>query len=143
VSNFDVSEMEQVLSIAGEGRCACNQVLYHLGERYAEARLIDWCARRDIAVVAYSPFGSGQFPSAASPGGPVLERIARAHGVTAHQVALAFLIRFPSVFAIPKASRARHARENAGAAELILESEEIHQLDQAFPCRQGESLPVL
>jgi diketogulonate reductase-like aldo/keto reductase len=33
VSNFDAADMEEALAVAGEGRIACNQVLYHLGER--------------------------------------------------------------------------------------------------------------
>src|SRR5262252_5225928 len=63
VSNFDVADLERAVAIAGEGQIACNQVLYHLGERAIEHDVIPWCKEHRIAVVAYSPFGSGQFPS--------------------------------------------------------------------------------
>ena len=61
VSNFDVDDLEEAVAIAGAGAVACNQVLYHLQERAIEPAVIPWCDKRKIAVVAYSPFGSGDF----------------------------------------------------------------------------------
>ena len=61
VSNFDVDDMEDAVAITGEGKIACNQVLYHVLQRRIEADLIDWCHDHDVAVVAYSPFGQGRF----------------------------------------------------------------------------------
>jgi diketogulonate reductase-like aldo/keto reductase len=133
VSNFDEEDLAQAVAIAGPGRVACNQVLYHLKERAIEHAVIPFCAGHGIAVVAYSPFGSGDFPSPASPGGRVLAEIARAHNATPHQIALAFLLRFPFLFAIPKAARPEHAEENAGAAEIELSEEEVRKIDAAFP----------
>ena len=62
-----------------------------------------------------------------------LQAIADAHRVTARQVALAFLTRIPAVFAIPKASNAEHAADNAAAGDLRLSDSEIAALDKAFP----------
>jgi diketogulonate reductase-like aldo/keto reductase len=144
VSNFDVDELEEVLAIAGPGRLACNQVLYHLRERYIEQRVLPWCERHGVAVVGYSPFGSGDFPEPGSPDGRVLAEVARAHGVTARQVALSFLTRRRSVFAIPKASREAHIRDNAAAERLRLSEEEVARLEEAFdPGGEQRSLPVV
>ena len=63
VSNFDVGDLDELLEVAGEGRIACNQVLYHLKERAIEHAVIPWCERHGVAVVAYSPFGHDDFPS--------------------------------------------------------------------------------
>jgi diketogulonate reductase-like aldo/keto reductase len=94
--------------------------------------------------VAYSPFGQDQFPESRSAGGRVLQRIADARGVTARQVALAFLTRHPNVFAIPKTSNVTHIAENAGAADLILDDGEIAAIDRAFPRgRKPRGLPML
>ncbi|MBF5045081.1 aldo/keto reductase [Aggregicoccus sp. 17bor-14] len=144
VSNFDVPELEQLLRLAGPGRIACNQVLYHLLERRIEHAVVPWCEAHGVAVVAYSPFGSGQFPKATSKGGKVLAEIAKAHGASERQVALAFLVRRPSVLAIPKSSKAERVRENAKAAEVRLSDAELARLDAAFPVGEdtGE-LPVL
>jgi diketogulonate reductase-like aldo/keto reductase len=133
VSNFGVEELEEVVRIAGPGRVACNQVLYHLEERAIEHKVLSWCERANIAVVGYSPLGNGRFPRPDSAGGRVLAAVAQAHGVTPYQVALQFLVRRPSLFTIPKASREPHARDNAAAAGLRLSPEELARIDDAFP----------
>src|ERR1041384_3663009 len=93
VSNFDVDDLDQLHAVAGKGRIACHQVLYHLQERAIEHAVIPWCETHGVAVVAYSPFGHNDFPSPRSAGGEVLQQIADAHRATAGQVALAFLTR--------------------------------------------------
>jgi diketogulonate reductase-like aldo/keto reductase len=133
VSNFDVDDLDELLDVAGEGKIACNQVLYHLQERAIEHAVIPWCEQHGVAVVAYSPFGHDEFPSATSKAGEVLQSIANAHKASARQVALAYLTRNPAVFAIPKASSAEHAAENAAAGDLVLSDSEISALDKAFP----------
>lgn len=143
LSNFDVPDLEQAISVAGEGRIACNQVLYHLQERAIEHAVLPWCERHDVAVAAYSPFGHGDFPSPSSPGGRLLAKIASDRGATPRQVALAFLVHRPSLFAIPKASNERHARDNAAAGDLRLTEEEVRTIDAAFPVGEPRELPVL
>jgi diketogulonate reductase-like aldo/keto reductase len=144
VSNFDADDLDELLDVAGEGRIACNQVLYHLKERAIEHAVIPWCERHGVAVVAYSPFGHNDFPAPRSKPGEVLEKIARAHDATARQVALAFLTRSEQVFAIPKAASAEHAAENAAAGKLTLSDSEIDALDKAFPRGpMPRSLPML
>jgi diketogulonate reductase-like aldo/keto reductase len=133
VSNFGIADLEEVVSIAGEGRLACNQVLYHLHQRAIEHDFIPWCERHHVAVTAYSPFGSGRFPAPNTEGGRVLAEIADVHNATSRQVALAFLTRLKSVFAIPKASSAAHAEENAGAGRLHLSKADLARIDEAFP----------
>jgi len=143
VSNFDVDDLDEALSISGKGKIACNQVLYHLQERAIEHAVIPWCEEHKVAVVAYSPFGNGHFVGASSPGGRVLKEIADAHGATARQVALAFLTRKPSIFAIPKASNPDHAADNAAAGDLLLSASEIERIDKAFPAGRPKSLPMI
>lgn len=144
VSNFDADDLDEILDVAGEGRIACNQVLYHLKERAIEHAVIPWCERHGVAVVAYSPFGHDDFPDVRSKGGAVLGRIAEARRATPRQVALSFLTRATTVFAIPKASSAEHAAENAAAGDLVLTKDEIAALDAAFPRgSKPRSLPML
>jgi diketogulonate reductase-like aldo/keto reductase len=133
VSNFDADDLDEMLKVAGEGKIACNQVLYHLKERAIEHAVIPWCVRHGVAVVAYSPFGHNDFPSPKTKAGEVLQKIADSHKATPRQVALSFLARETPVFAIPKASSADHARENAAAGDLALSAAEIAAIDTAFP----------
>jgi diketogulonate reductase-like aldo/keto reductase len=144
VSNFDADDLDEILEIAGEGKIACNQVLYHLKERAIEHAVIPWCEQHGVAVVAYSPFGHDDFPTSNSKGGAVLAGIAEARRATPRQVALSFLTRATTVFAIPKASSAEHAGENAAAGDLVLTKDEIAALDAAFPRgAKPRSLPML
>jgi diketogulonate reductase-like aldo/keto reductase len=144
VSNFDVDDLDEIRELAGEGRIACNQVLYHLKERAIEHAVIPWCERNGVAVVAYSPFGHHDFPAPQTRSGEVLQRIAGAHGASPRQVALSFLTREGPLFAIPKASSPEHAEENAAAGELTLSKSEIAELDQAFPRGSKQrGLPML
>ena len=143
VSNFDESDLEEARQIAGAGRIACNQVLYHLQERAIEHAVIPWCERHRVAVVAYSPFGHGGFPGPRTPGGQVLQQIAESHGATARQVALSFLTRRSALFTIPKAANVEHVEENAGAGDLYLTEAEIARIDAAFPLGRSRSLPML
>jgi diketogulonate reductase-like aldo/keto reductase len=133
VSNFDEDELASALEIAGPGRIACNQVLYHLEERGIEHAVIPWCEDNDVAVVGYTPYGQHrQYPPRGAAGN-VLSQIAEAHGATPRQVALAFLTRRPDSFAIPKSTNPDHLRENAGGARLLLTSADIAAIDRAFP----------
>jgi diketogulonate reductase-like aldo/keto reductase len=91
------------------------------------------CEKHGVAVVGYSPFSRGGVPDADTPTGRVLAAIATRHGATPHQVALAFLVRRPSLFAIPMTSRADHARSNALAGDLVLDEDDVRRIEQVFP----------
>lgn len=144
VSNFDVADLEEVRSIAGEGHPACNQVLYHLQERGIEHAILPWCEKNRVAVVGYSPFGHrGGLPGPRTAPGRVLKEIADAHRASVHQVALRFLIRRAPLFTIPKASNAEHTADNAGAAALELSEADLQRIDRAFPLPRSATLPVL
>ena len=144
VSNFDVPDLEEAWELAGGSSIVCNQVLYHLQERAIEHGVLPWCEQHRLAVTAYSPFGHGDFPGKHTPGGRLLAGIAKAHGATSRQIALAFLTRWPTVFATPKASSVEHVEENAGAADIQLSQAEIARIDAAFPRDQRRrGLPVL
>lgn len=144
VSNFDENDLQEAWRIAGEGHLACNQVLYHLKQRAIEHAVLPWCEAHGVAVVAYSPYGHGDFPGPGTSGGRVLADIAAAHGATPRQVALRFLVRRPPVFAIPKAARPQHVEENVEAGDLRLNETDIERIDYAFPRGpRPETLPIL
>jgi diketogulonate reductase-like aldo/keto reductase len=74
----------------------------------------------------------------------VLKAIAERQKATPRQVALRFLTRRASLFAIPKASSTEHVEENAGAGALDLSAAELAQIDAAFPLgSRPRSLPML
>ena len=135
VSNFDEGDLDDAWRSRRTGNMVCNQVLYHLKQRAIEHAVIPWCERHSVAVVAYSPFGHDSFPGARTEGGRVLAAIAGGPRMRPpRQVALRFLLRRESVFAIPKASTPEHAAENAGASELeLIQSRDRADRDDVSP----------
>ena len=133
VSNLDVDRLKQAQKALTREKIVCNQVLYHLRSRGIENRLLAYCESQGIAVVGYSPFGQGDFPSLNSKQGKALATIAERHGKTPRQIALNFLTRRPSLFTIPKASNVDHVRENAGGTGWELNAEDVQLIDSVFP----------
>ncbi|WP_288093722.1 aldo/keto reductase [Thiomonas sp.] len=127
VSNFDVADLEELFALPGGSACAANQVYYSLGARGVEFDLLPWQARHRLPLMAYSPIDQG-----ALGGHPVLQRIGQRLGVSAAQVALAWVLRQPEVIAIPKAVRTAHLQDNLAAAELRLSANDLQALDAAF-----------
>ncbi|MDQ0471137.1 aldo/keto reductase [Labrys wisconsinensis] len=127
VSNLDTDDMEELVAAGGQA-CAVNQVLYNIGRRGPEFDLLPWLGRRGIPLMAYSPVEQGRLPT-----GGALAAVARRHGVTPCQVALAWLMRRPDVIAIPKAGQTAHVEENRAALDLVLSPEDLAELDRAFP----------
>jgi diketogulonate reductase-like aldo/keto reductase len=128
VSNFDVGDLASLLRVADGSDCLSNQVLYHLGSRGVEWRLLSRCRDNGIMVMAYSPLGQGPLLKA-----PALKAVAAKHGCDPGAIALAFLLRSPGVVAIPKASQMAHVAANVRALEIALDDDDLAALDAAFP----------
>ena len=135
VSNFDVEQLREAQSALKKYRIACNQVLYHIDYRGIEHDLLPYCAQNEIAIVGYSPFGHGNFPSDQSRGGKILNEIAKRHNRTVRQVVLNFLTRDSNLFTIPKAANPDHVRDNSGAVgkNWKLDDEDIATIETTFP----------
>ena len=130
VSNFNVSQMEDLLRVPRGDRCATNQVYYNLGGRGIERDLLPWSERHGMPVMAYSPLGG---LGTNLLGDPVLGRIAAAHGCSAAAIALAWIVRSGNVIAIPESGSVAHVKENAVALSLTLTAQELQSLDAAHP----------
>ena len=132
VSNFDVGDMEELVSIAGGSQVATNQVLYNLTRRGVEWDLLPWLRERHIPVMAYSPIEQARLARHRR-----LGELARRWGLTAAQVALAWLLSKDDVIAIPKTSHPQRLRENADALRHRLTREQLAELDALFPPPDG------
>jgi diketogulonate reductase-like aldo/keto reductase len=132
VSNFDRSDMDELIALAGGDAVAVNQVLYNLTRRGIEHDLLPWSQAQRVPVMAYSPIEQGRLLRNAT-----LQRVAREHGATPAQVALAWVLRSPYVIAIPKAGTLAHVEENRAAVDLRLTQDDLAALDRAFPPPDG------
>ena len=128
VSNCDVSDMAELWSVPSGPSCVTNQVYYSLGERGIEYDLLPWQRQRQVATMAYCPIDQGALATQHA-----LTKLGRARGLTAAQIALAWVLRQPDVIAIPKALGEAHQRENWAAASVTLDQAELDALDAAFP----------
>ena len=85
--------------------------------------VVDYCERNEIAFIPWFPLGAGKVA------GEVLDRIAKAHGASRTQVALAWLLRrSPIMLPIPGTSSIAHLEENVAAASLRLTDEDCQML---------------
>jgi aryl-alcohol dehydrogenase-like predicted oxidoreductase len=150
VSNFAVRDLEEAREHLSRIDIASNQVRYNMLQREVEAEVVPYCRREGIAILAWSPIGkgilSGKYHNGKRPKDRVrsdedlfkpmnirrtapliaqLRRVAKAHGKTPAQVALAWLRRHPHVIPIPGAKRPAQAEENAGAAGWSLTAGEL------------------
>jgi len=134
VSNLDVDDLEELVRHPGGEHCAANQVWYSAGQRGAEFALLPWMRGHGMPLMAYSPIDQAALSRDAA-----LQGLGRRLGVSAAQVALAWVLRQDGVVAIPKSVRPTHLRDNLAAAELVLDATSLAEIDRAFapPRRRG------
>jgi diketogulonate reductase-like aldo/keto reductase len=128
VSNFDTGDMRELSTVAAPGACMVNQVYYNLAKRWPEATLLPWQRKLGIACMAYSPLNQGSLAKHRA-----VKALAARLSATPVQVALAWLLSFPDVVAIPKSARIKGIDEIAGALKLVLAQEDRDELERAFP----------
>jgi diketogulonate reductase-like aldo/keto reductase len=128
VSNFDVDDMDELKKLVPGDACAANQVQYNLSDRGIEFDLYPRCQKDRVAVMAYSPLGQGRVIN-----NPGIASIAKKHNVTNSAIVLAFTLRLPGMISIPKSSHEKRVLENAAAADLVLDDEDLARLDEIFP----------
>ena len=128
VSNFDVHDMQELVALPGGNTVATDQVLYNLTRRGIELDLLPWCSSRRVPIMAYSPIEQGRLARKSG-----VTEIARRHGVSPAQLALAWAIRGDGVCAIPRSGNGQHVRENRSALDVRLTAEDLADLDHLFP----------
>jgi len=119
VSASDIDRAREVVPIVSV------QNRYNVGDRQWEGE-VDYCEREQMAFIPWFPLSAGTLGE-----GGALHRVARRHGATVYQVALAWLLaRSPAMLVIPGTSSVRHLEENIAAAELKLSKHDLAELDR-------------
>ncbi len=127
VSNFNLKQLQEAQSSLSKAELGSVQLDYSLIHRRVEHDVLPYCERENIALLAYYPLGHGKLPSDSR-----LQPLSSSRGKTKAQVALRWLADKPNVFPIPRASRPDHVRENAGASDWELSSQERAELDMRY-----------
>jgi diketogulonate reductase-like aldo/keto reductase len=133
VSNFDLDDMLELVAVPGGAAVQTDQVLYNLMRRGIEYDLLPWCEENGIPIMAYSPVEQGLLL-----GHPAVRGVAERHGVSAAQVALAWVLRRDQLNAIPKAGTPKHVYEDRAALDIQLTPADLRELDLAFPPPEGK-----
>ena len=128
VSNFDITDMLELMDLPAGAAVETDQVPYNLTRRGIEWNLLPWCRENGLPIMAYSPIELGRLV-----GHPVLRGIAVRHKATSAQVALAWVLAHPGVCATPEAGRPEHVREDFAALQVVLREDDMVELDAAFP----------
>ena len=131
VSNFPSALVEEACSLSSEP-LAVNQVEYHVG--LDQSKVLAAGRGHGMALTAYSPLGKGDLFS-----NPVLQRIGAAHGKTAGQVALQWLIQQEGVIAIPRSNKVANMKANLVVGDFVLSAAEMAEV-AALGSREGRMI---
>ena len=137
VSNLDLYDMQEFLSVTNGGHCCVNQLLYHLGSRGIEYDLLPYLTERGIPVMAYCPLAQGGRLRRTLLGSSSVQAVAQKHGITPVQVLLAFVLSNENMIAIPRTGNAQHALQNAAVSGMDLSQEDLALLNAQFPAPTG------
>ena len=137
LSNVSVAQIESARAILP---IVSVQNRYNLTER-ADQPVLEYCRAHAIAYIPWGPLAAKPFaPEAPLARETRLESIARTHGATPGQVALAWLLHTsPNTLLIPGTTNAQHLAENLAAARLTLSTEELSALDALDALKSGSS----
>jgi diketogulonate reductase-like aldo/keto reductase len=139
VSNFDAPDVDELVAVPGGDHVQTDQALYNLARRGPEYDLVPRCRELGMPLMVYSPVDHGRLVEQ-----PAVRRMAADKGVTPAQLAIAWVLRLPDVFAVAKASTRAHVIENRAAMEIGFSQDELDQLDRIFPPPMAKvSLEVL
>jgi diketogulonate reductase-like aldo/keto reductase len=132
VSNFDRQALQSWRAaeenVGSTSHCQSNQVYYALNQRGIEFDLLPAMNTFNVALMAYSPLGTGNLTQHAG-----LSLLAAEHGFTSAQLALAWILRHPYAVAIPKSTQLTRIEENWQAHQIQLSASTLTQLDALFP----------
>jgi myo-inositol catabolism protein IolS len=165
VSNFAVRDMEEARSALSSTDISSNQVQYSMIHREIEKEVLPYCQKEKITVLAWAPLGegalTGKYSKDKTPKDAVrehhyffrprnieainglvkqLEEVGKAHGKSAPQVALNWLLKKDRVVPIPGAKTPKQAEHNAGAFGWDLTSKELSRLNKAIESLKLEAL---
>jgi len=124
LSNFQLGELRAAMQITRFPFVALQNRYNVIFKAQAPPELLDFCANNSITIVAYQPVERGLVFR-----DPAVQRVAKAHGATPAQVAIAWLIRQPGVVTIPKAVDRAHIDDNLRALDLGLTGDDMQALD--------------
>ena len=131
LSNFGAAEAARALTQLHHSQLTCLQNEYSLVERSVEDSILPFCVNAGVALMAYSPYCQGKLLVRSQRTEPLFQ-MAFDYGISAAQLALAWLLRSPSVLVIPRAGREENLRANAAVQTLEIANADLDTLSAVF-----------
>lgn len=132
VSNFDVSDMEELFQCRNGSHCFANQFLYNISARGVEFDLIPWCKEHDVLPMIYSPLGDTRSRQLEVASKAEIAEICKQKGISVTNLMLRFVVRNKDLVTIFKTSSIEHLSENLKDVEEGFSEEELLLIDRAY-----------
>ena len=133
VSNFDVTDMEDLFKCKNGSHCFANQVLYNISERGIEYDLIDWCHNNQVLIIAYSTLGDNSYYRREIDESKIIKQITDNYGINKYNLLLKFAIRNRNMIALFKTSSCEHLEKNMTDIWVKLDDNILRLIDEEFP----------
>lgn len=132
VSNFDVSEMEELFNCDKGNKCFCNQVLYNIGARGPEYDLIPWCKNHDVLFMAYSPLCNNSFDRNKYVNDQIMIDISKKERRTVESLMLSFVIRNKDLITVFKTGNVEHLIKDMNNVFEPIDNESLMVIDRYY-----------
>ncbi|PHH97943.1 aldo/keto reductase [Fusobacterium nucleatum] len=133
VSNMDIDDMQELLSIPNGKNCLVNQVLYHLASKGIEYSLKPLTDKNHITTMAYCPIAQGGRLKNQLLFSKSVQELSKKYSISPIQVLLTYMLQKENTISIPKASKLEHMKEIVACRDIHFEKEDILLLDSEYP----------
>ena len=133
VSNMDIDDMQELLSIPNGKNCLVNQVLYHLASKGIEYSLKPLTDKNHITTMAYCPIAQGGRLKNQLLFSKSVQELSKKYSISPIQVLLTYMLEKENTISIPKASKLEHMKEIVACRNIHFEKEDILLLDSEYP----------
>ena len=127
VSNFSAEELKEAQKCLKKHNIVANQIEYNLVKREAGKKIIPFCEKNNIIVVAYRPLAKGEL---ANKGIKILDSIAKKYNKANAQIAIKWVISHKNVVTIPKSTKIEHMKQNIGVFGWKLQNRDMEELEK-------------
>lgn len=143
VSNFDVEDMKELFKCKNGNKCFCNQVLYNIGVRGPEHKLIPWCKKHNVLFMAYSPLFNNTNNRENITLRNEFIQIAKREDMTPESLMINFVIRNKDIVTIFKTSNIEHLDNNMKNVFKSVSLKSMKAIKKLFPKPKEKNHPLM
>jgi len=131
VSNYSLKKFQQAQECLKNAELVNNQVRVNVVRQQHIINHLSYYQKHGVTLTAYSPLGHRGLTNLEGELQDNLEKIAKKHHATIHQIAIAWLVNMKGIITIPKAFQLKHVEANAAAGDIVLSDEEMKVITES------------